>query len=175
MSHTPSVVSMSFLAVLLVAGCAVAPYSGKSIDENTISFSGLTDVAGVRVRLSAYDWNASRFLPMVDVFATTEPAFPAGSICPNSPALYLYDGSISLIWPFFWRRLDGSPYQTKVRATQITSADTPLLFTSNPSGPACMQANAFNTTCDFYVVAHTTCGYQLNEAIVFTRSSSPWI
>ena len=164
---------IALAALVSAAGCATRPFSGAQISDNVIAIGGLTDVAGVRVRLSAYDWNAARFVALTDVFAQATPSFAAGAICPNSPALYRYDGAVTLNWPFYWRR-NPTLYQTKVKATQITAGETPLMFTDNPAGVDCMIANAFNSTCDFFHVAANVCGYDLHEAVVSSTSSSPW-
>src|SRR5215212_9356588 len=122
-------ISISALCLILGASCAVAPYNGQQIYTNTVQLDGLTDQPGVRVLVEAYDWNASRYLPMTTVTTTTAPAFAAGTICPNSPALYRYTASAALIWPFYWGAFDGTTYSARVRATQLTAGETRLFFT----------------------------------------------
>jgi hypothetical protein len=166
--------SIALVCALAGASCAVTPYSGQQISTNTVKVEGLVDQPGVRVRVDAYDWNAARYLPMATVYSTTQLAFAAGTICPNSPPLYRYVASAALVWPIYWGDYDGSTYYAKVRATQLTAGETPLQFTANPHGVDCMIANAFNNTCDFYVVAYTTCGYNLTEARVKGTGGAPW-
>jgi hypothetical protein len=159
--------------IVVGASCAMTPYSGQQISTNTVQFDGLTDTPGATVRIDAYDWWTNSYYAMSWVTTGTTPYLAAGAVCPNSPALYQYVASVPLQWSVLWKKF-GTQYQAKVRATQLGVGETALKFTANSAGANCMAANAFNSTCDFYTVAYSTCGYALNEATIIGKSTSPW-
>ena len=164
---------LKVLFVLALASCAMAPTSGSQTSTSEVSFDGFVDGPGLRVRLEAFDYPANRFGGVRTVTADTAPSFAAGAICPNSPALYRYRGKIDLIYPFWWRSVNGT-YQARVRAFKLTSTgELPVFFTTNPDPGPCMANNAFNDTCDFNNVA-TKCGFTINEATVRGVGGAPW-
>lgn len=161
------------LFVLALASCAVGPTSGSVTSTSEISFDGFIEEPSLRVRLDAFDYNANTFGGVRWVTAASAPTFAAGAICPDSPALYRFSGKIDLIYPFWWKNVDGT-YQARVRAVKVTSSgSTPLFFTANPDPGICMAENAFNNTCTFSNVA-VKCGFTLNEATVRGVGSAPW-
>lgn len=169
--------SMIVAASLLgAAGCAVGPYSGQQIETSEVHFDGFVDTAGAQVRLEAFDYGPDRFVGLRTVRAATTPVFPAGAICPNSPPLYRYRGSIDLNWPIYWDHVGGAnPYQAKVRAFEVAGGgETPLFFTTDSNAGGCMEEHAFNSTCDFYNVASVKCGFKINEAVIVGTGGSPW-
>lgn len=164
----------SVLFLLALAACAVGPTDGSVTETSEVSFDGFVDGPGLKVRLEAYDFNVDEFGALKTVTASTKPTFAAGAICPNSPALYRYTGKIDLKWPIWWKHVNGT-YQARVRAFKVTSSgETPVFFTANENAASCMEANAFNRTCDFYNVASTKCGFKLDEATVNGVGAGPW-
>lgn len=162
------------LMTVLAASCATSPYSGQQISTGTISFGGFVDEPGVTVRIDARDKQTGTWPAVWWATSATTPTFAAGAICPNSPALYSYSASVPLQWSIYWTAVTGG-FEARVRARKLGVGEQDLLFTSNPNGVSCMQANAFTPDCDFYSVAYTTCGYSLYEATVKTTSSHPWL
>jgi hypothetical protein len=164
---------LKFLFVIALASCAMAPTSGSQTSTSEVSFDGFVDGPGLRVRLEAFDYPVNKFGGLKTVTADTAPSFAAGAICPNSPALYRYRGKIDLIYPFWWRYVNGT-YQARVRAFKLTATgELPVFFTANPDPGNCMANNAFNSTCDFNNVS-TKCGFTINEATVKGTGAAPW-
>ena len=164
---------LKVLFVIALASCAVAPTSGSTTSTSEIAFDGFVDGPGLRVRLEAFDYPAGKFGALRTVTASATPTFAAGTICPNSPALYRYTGKIDLIWPFWWRLVNGT-YEARVRAFKLTSTgELPVFFSTNPDPGICMAENGFNNTCDFKNVA-VNCGFTVNEATVKGVGGTPW-
>ncbi|HEY5944175.1 MAG TPA: hypothetical protein VIV40_01730 [Kofleriaceae bacterium] len=162
-----------FLFLLALASCALAPTSGSTTYTSAIDFDGFVDGPGLRVRLEAFDAYTNQVGTAKTVTADTAPSFAAGTICPNSPALYRYKGSLDLNLWIWWKLVNGT-YEARVRAFKLTSTgETPILFTANPNPGSCWSQNAFNNTCDFNTVA-TKCGFKLGEATVKGVGSAPW-
>jgi hypothetical protein len=162
--------------LFIVASCAVSPYQGKQIATSEVEFDGFTDIRSGKVRLEVYDVNAQRWAGLRTVTAAATASFAAGAICPNSPALYRYTGSIDLQWPVYWRSRGTQPptYDAKVRGFKLTSSgELPLFFTTNPNAGNCMASKGFNSTCDFRSIA-TECGFTINEATVLGTGAAPW-
>lgn len=168
-AHSSIVIALS----LSVAGCAVGPVSGQEIGGNTIEFDGFVRASEARVRLEAFDYGLDRFVALRTVTAERTATFAAGQICPDSPALYRYRGSITLNWPIYWDNNNGQ-YETKVRGFEVTSGEIPLFFTENENPGPCFAEHGFNSTCNFNNLAVSKCGFELNEAVVKTTDPSPW-
>jgi hypothetical protein len=154
------------LLLFSLASCAVSPYNGKQISSSVVEFDGFTDAPGATVRLEAFDYGPDRFVQLGTARASTTASFRASAICPNSPALYRYRGSINLTWPVYWNFVQTGLYETKVRAFQVQSTgERPILFADNGDAGSCMADLGFNSTCDFNNIA-VKCGIKLGEVTV---------
>ncbi|MEZ4359169.1 MAG: hypothetical protein R3B48_03240 [Kofleriaceae bacterium] len=165
-------VAVAVAAGALGAACATTPYSGQEVTTNTIPVAGFGNAPGAPVRLYGWDWSTSKYFYVSSTTTAIEPTFAAGVICPNSPDLYAYSGSITLQWPFYWQPQPGG-YRAKIKATQFTSGTTPLWFADNPGAVNCLIAAGFNSTCEFGNIAYA-CGFNTTEPIVTSTSLGPW-
>lgn len=170
MSRLPAI---ALTAAILATGCATGPYNGQEISTGTIGFAGFGDSPNAKVRFEAYDWIAKKWWPTAETYTRPTAFFAAGAICPNSPALYYYTGSMYLNWPLYWD-LQSGKYTARVRATQYTAANTTIMFADRPGAVDCVISNGFNQTCDFYNIAYNVCGFHLTTADVKTTSTAPW-
>lgn len=161
------------LITMVGASCTTSPYSGQTISTGTITFGGFGDAPNATIRFEAFVRSSNNYQQVGVATTKATPTFAAGAICPNSPALYMFNGSAPLNWPIYWDLVNGQ-YQAKVKATEYTAGITKLYFTDNPNGVDCIIAHGFNSTCDFVDVAYTQCGYKLTEAVVKTTSTAPW-
>ena len=160
------------LFLLALASCAVAPYSGQEVDSSIIAFDGFVDEPSATVRLEAFDVITDDFVPKGTARSATTASLRAGALCPNSPALYRYQGSVNLNWPSYWRWLGNSEYEARLRAIHVNAVgERPIVFTDNPNAGSCMAQRA-KGNCDFYNIA-SQCGFKLDEAKVY-GSGAPW-
>jgi len=180
MRSLPFAVAATLVSALATA-CVTGPVSGSEYEGDFddiysphVAVGGFVRDPGATVIIEAKSPGGS-WHPISAIKASTQQTFPAGSFCPNSPALFMFNDPDADGFQWFlnpdWQFVEPGLKSMTIRAHQkdgANGAGIGLLFTDRTDSVECMTQYNGRRDCDFYNVA-VACGYAQNEATIFMR------